>query len=229
MKVKFGSIIVDGSGKIGGHVVGHCRDGHYMRTKGSKVGSVSGSQQVVRSRTGSIASSWRELTSNQRTAWDNATIQFQRSNVFGDKKQLSGFALYQSLNNNILTIGGSMIQEPPKVERVYIDRLVNFYISVIGALQMLVQADSGYSVNDYYEFWCTQGCSAGQSFAKNKYRLVHVAPASNGPVFNISSSYLDVFTKPFVGQKVFCKVRAVNILTGQASPFQSISALAVLF
>jgi hypothetical protein len=54
MKVLFGAIVVDGRGKIGGHVMSKNRAGAFMRTKVTPINRKSSFQTGVRSRLAAI-------------------------------------------------------------------------------------------------------------------------------------------------------------------------------
>src|SRR4051812_170938 len=84
MKVKFGSLVVDGRGKIGGHVLSKNRGGAYMRTKVTPINPQTADQSTVRGTLTSLSQSWRALTQNQITAWNNAVQNFQSTDIFGD-------------------------------------------------------------------------------------------------------------------------------------------------
>ena len=113
MKLKFGAIVVAGSGKIGGHVASKNKAGAYLRTKVTPSNPRTTYQTNVRERLTGLSQGWRSLTDAQRNSWNNAVANFKRSNVFGDIKIPSGFNLYQRINNNILTIGGTILTVPP--------------------------------------------------------------------------------------------------------------------
>jgi hypothetical protein len=113
MKMKFGALVVAGSGKIGGQVASRNRAGAYLRTKSTPINPQTASQSAVRSRLASISQSWRDLTAAQRAAWNGSVSNFQKTDVFGDLRNPTGFNLYQRLNNNLVTIGKTEIQVPP--------------------------------------------------------------------------------------------------------------------
>lgn len=118
MKAKFGAIVVDGRGKIGGHVASKNRGGAYFRTKVSPSQPNSTYSSAVRARLSSIASSWRSLTEAQRSQWNDAVSSYKKTNIFGDVRNPSGFNLYQELNNNLVNAGEAMVTIPPTPKAV---------------------------------------------------------------------------------------------------------------
>ena len=98
MKVKFGAIVVDGRGKIGGHVASKNRGGAYFRTKVTPTNPNSTAQAGVRNRMTSLAQGWRGLSASARLSWNNAVGDFAKTDIFGDIKQPSGINLFPTLN-----------------------------------------------------------------------------------------------------------------------------------
>ena len=62
MKIKWGAMVVDGSGKLGGHVASKNRGGSYFRTKVTPTNPNSTSQAAVRSRLTALSQAFRALT-----------------------------------------------------------------------------------------------------------------------------------------------------------------------
>jgi len=58
MKIKFGAIVVAGSGKIGGHVASKNRGGAYLRTKVTPTNPNSPAQAGARALLASLSTGW---------------------------------------------------------------------------------------------------------------------------------------------------------------------------
>ena len=111
--MKFGAIVTDGRGKIGGHVASKNRGGAYLRTKVTPVNGQTTAQTSIRNRFTNLSQGWRGLTADERNAWNAAVADYARTDIFGDLHQPTGFNLYQRLNNNLVTIGEASISTPP--------------------------------------------------------------------------------------------------------------------
>ena len=107
MKIKFGAIVVDGRGKIGGHVASKNRGGAYLRTKVTPTNPQTTFQSAVRNRLTAFSQGWRGLTQAQRDAWNAAVSNFSKTDVFGDIKQPTGLNLYVKLNSKFRSSIGS--------------------------------------------------------------------------------------------------------------------------
>ena len=79
MKLKFGAIVTDGRGKIGGHVMSKNRGGAYMRTKVTPSNPRSTAQTTVRSHLTTLSQGWRGLSATAIAAWNSAVSSFTKS------------------------------------------------------------------------------------------------------------------------------------------------------
>lgn len=229
MKAKFGSIVVAGSGKIGGHVAARNRAGAYIRTKVTPVNPQSAAQGLVRSRLASLASGWRSLTAAARLAWNSAVSDFAKTDVFGDLREPSGFNLYQRLNNNLLAIGSAAITVPP------IPTAVDSFTSMSLAAEDATVAESlvityapAIAADHKVKVFATPPVSPGKSFVKSEYRLIDVIATADASPYEAISAYQAVFgSTGEVGQKIFVKMVQVESSTGIEGVPVSASTLVV--
>ena len=66
-KIKFGMMMTDASGKLGGQVFSKNRGGSYVRTKVTPTNPQSTAQMSIRGIFASISSRWSSLTEAQRS------------------------------------------------------------------------------------------------------------------------------------------------------------------
>ena len=224
MKAKWGALVVDGRGKIGGHVLSKNKSGAYMRTKVTPVNPQTTAQSLVRSRFTTYAQAWRGLSAAQRAAWRGAVDGFKKTNVFGDMVAPSGFNLYCTLNNNLVTIGQSAINTPPDPSAV--DDIVIGALTATDApaLSLAYTAGTGGST---LKVFATPAVSAGKEYVKNLYRLISsdIAVETASP-YDAAADYAAVFgAVAAVGSQIFIKTVAVNETTGQEGTPQVTSAV----
>jgi hypothetical protein len=171
MKLKFGAIVTDGRGKIGGHVASKNRGGAYLRTKVTPSNPNTASQSQVRSILASLASGWSLLTDSQRASWNGSVADYQSTDIFGDIKKPSGFNLYIKLNTVLLSIGAAALTDAPAKED-----LGDIYVTA-GAIDLTAETitvtlagtkPAGAS----YRYYGTAAMSAGISNAKNRFRII---------------------------------------------------------
>jgi hypothetical protein len=225
-KIKFGALVVGGRGKIGGTVMSHNRGGDYLRNKVTPVNPKSAPQTLVRNRFASFSSGWRNLSVANQLAWIAATPNYQKSDIFSDMRTPSGMQLYQRLNNNLISSGGTAITSPAPnkgVSQVTIGALT--YTSGTPALSLAYSANVPALTR--VKVFATPPLSAGIFFVKSQFRLIStLAPAATSPA-NILAAYTAKFgTVGAVGTKIFVGLVFVDQTSGLSSPMQTTSAVA---
>lgn len=222
-KLKFGMVVTEASGKLGGHVFARNRGGAYARTKVTPVNPQTQAQSFVRATLASFSQAWRGLTQTQRDAWNAAVSDFARTDIFGDLRNPTGKNLYTLLNINLANAGQSAISVPPLPAAVeaYIAETLTIDVSA-------TQMDLGFSGSDASTNMlveATEPLSPGVDFFKNRYRLIFDAGASPTSPENLWAAYVNKFGVPAVGTKISVRVYGVNNVTGQAGPRSSVSAI----
>lgn len=226
MKAKFGAIVTDGRGKIGGHVASKNRSGSYFRTKVTPVNRQNAAQTVVRNRLSGLSQNWRGLTEAQRAAWNAAVSDFAKTNIFGDIVNPTGFNLYQMLNNNLTRIGEAAISVPP-VPSAITDIVIGILSVAAGAGTMSLAYTVGGDAGSEIEVWATPPVSPGKSFVKSEFRLVTSFASNDASPLNMAAAYALKFGSltGSAKMKVFVKTVAINKTTGQAGVPQIASAI----
>lgn len=223
-KLKFGMIVVDGRGKLGGHVLSKNRSGSYARTKVTPVNPQTTYQAAVRALFGAISQQWSGLSVAQRNAWNEAVPEWQGTDIFGDLKQPSGKALFQRLNNQAQVGGYPAVNDAPeKLEMVE---------GIITAIEIDTGGDSitltgAYAGADARVMLVgTAKVSSGTTFVKNKLRLFY---SELGNAYDGSAAYTAYesrFGAVAVGDNIYVGVKYV-LPNGQVSPLQVVKALVV--
>src|SRR5665647_1050979 len=180
MKTKFGAIIVDGRGKIGGHVASKNRGGSYLRTKVTPVNAQTVAQTGVRSLFATLSQAWKALTQAQRNAWNAAVGDYARTDIFGDIRNPSGANLYQKLNNILTQLGESVLTDPPLPSSTdAVTSLVLTGASGTPALSLAFDAVAA-SVGDWLVD-ATAPMSPGKSYVKNQFRRITTMDPATSP------------------------------------------------
>lgn len=222
MKIKFGALVVDGRGKIGGQVASKNRAGAYMRNKVTPVNPNTTSQQTVRNRLSGLSSGWRGLTETQRAAWNAAVADYSNTDIFGDLKNPSGFNLYQRLNNNLLNGGQSALTTPAAAAAV--DAFSSFSAAVAnGAGTVTLTFADAIAADHVVLVRATPALSAGKNFVKSEFRQIDVLTNADASPLSAETEYEAKFGAiGAAGQKVFFELVQVNTDTGQAGiPIQA--------
>lgn len=221
-KIKFGAMMVDASGKLGGQVFSKNRGGAYIRTKSTPLNPQTTAQMSIRGIFASISSAWSGLTEASRQSFNNLVSSYARTDIFGDLRNPSGKNLFQRLNQNLVISGQAQItvcSEPQEVPFANISQCV---ASIAGEY---FEAESvGNTTGSKVVIWATPSLSQGTKFVKNKLRQIGVFDGGNALTFDAWGSYVDKFGTPSVGANIYIGVRVINA-NGQASPMETVKAV----
>ena len=213
MKIKWGALVTDGRGKIGGQVASKNRSGAYMRTKVSPSNPQTSFQLAVRATLAALSSGWRSLSQAARDSWNGAVLDFQSTNVFGDVTTPTGKNLYTKLNANLISVGEAAISEAPSPAAV-VEAGIAISTNTSGPTDLQVTC-SGLDGAMKYQIVATAPVSAGKDFVKSEYRQIGTMDSGEPQPFDISTIYETKFGPTVAGKKVFVKIVPVVIATGQ--------------
>lgn len=217
MKALFGSLLVDGRGKLGGHVYSKNRGGSYVRTKVTPVNPQTAAQNDVRTNFTSISQAWRALTAIQQAAWNAAVDNFKTTNVFGSLKTPSGAQLYMRLNRHLHTIGIASISTPPAPSTTTAPTSVSVTTSVAGNQFDVAFAATPVPAGYKLVIRATNLQSPGITFMKNRYRVIKVIDAAGASPADIYTEYTTKFGALVAGQKVGVGIALYSKTTGLRS------------
>jgi hypothetical protein len=112
MQVKFGAIVTNGSGKIGGQFISSDRNGSSLRTKNFKAKNSQVNTISQRGIVSLMSRAWRELTEAQRQLWQSyaATLSLKNNGYGG--AYLSGFQTFMQVNCSFYVDGDSIVTTP---------------------------------------------------------------------------------------------------------------------
>lgn len=225
-RVKFGAMMVDARGKLGGHVFTKARSGATIRTKVTPVNGHTSAQGVTRSRFGSLSQQWSTLSEEQRIAWNSKAATVGKTNIFGDSYFPSGKNLFVSINTNILNAGGSTINIPP-ADVALPDVLFNgiYFDALLNTLEVELQSLTNPTGNTALVF-CSPCLSNGIFNASGRERFVTaINLTGTSTVADIYDAYVAKYGALQSGRKIFAKVKIVNVSSGQSSPWFSESTI----
>ena len=217
MKLKFGAIVTDGRGKIGGHVASKNRAGAYLRTKVTPSNPNTVAQTQARGILASLSQGWGQLTDSQRKGWNEAVKEWGSTDIFGDIKNPSGINLFVKLNANLSSIGHPFLSDVPEKREVPQTGIVGATLSRgTGNLQIYFNSASA---DGYIALVrATPRLSDGVSFVQSQFRVIgNVNVVTNG--LTLVGGYADKFGTPSIGANVYVSVQFV-LLNGQKTTEQ---------
>lgn len=224
--IKWGALVTDGRGKIGGTVLTKGRSGAVMRNKVTPVNPKSAKQTEARNRLITYSQAWRDLTEAQREAWNAAVVDFQGTNIFGDTVSPTGKNLFTKLNVNLDLVGVSQISDPPEAQTVPAMTSISLAMAEGAGTASLTFDPTPVPANTAFLVRMSAGKSAGRSFVSSELKLVDVLDAADTSPADVATAYTNVFgSVPAAGQKVFVEVVGINKVTGQRGTALRASAI----
>ncbi len=221
-QVKYGSIITDIKGKIGGQTFkGNftAPDIHNI-TKPRK--QVTLYNQAARSRMAYISSGWKELTESQRYNWNLLAATWPFVNCFGATYYATGFQCFSQANNNLLFVGRNLLTEATMRESDFLFTGISGawtndpdtctftfdHLTELGNYCIIVSASPTFSPGQYH--------------IPSKLGMIDIVPNGNltDPYvwsYHYTTRFIDIPSN-LLKKKIMLQFKPVNILTGQASP-----------
>lgn len=220
MKPKFGAVVVAGRGGLGNYVFSKNHYGPFIRTKSSKLWVDTDIRIANRLLHKEVSGAWKELTNDQMLAWNAAAPNFFRKDIFADHRPLTGFNLFCKLNNFLLQFGKVKLVIPPLP--VFIDPFIS--LSIVAAEEPAkVEITYSPAINDDLygaQLWVTKPISPGIINSKGHFFYLMPISSAHASPFDFNVQYenrFDLLDSP--GQKIFVRLRMVNIITGQPGSY----------
>lgn len=219
MKLKFGAIVTDGRGKIGGHVASKNRAGAYLRTKVTPSNPNTVAQMQARGILASLSQQWGALLESQRLAWNEAVKEWGSTDIFGDIKKPSGINLFVKLNANLISVGLPTLSDVPAKSEVP-TVIVTDGTYRVSTDAVTINFDSLLADGSIALVRATPKLSAGVSFVKSQFRVIGYGNVSVG-VLSLYGAYSTKFGAVSVGANIYANVQFV-LSNGQKSAEQKI-------
>jgi hypothetical protein len=212
-KIQWGALVVDGSGKLGGHVFTRNRQGSAMRTRSIPINRRSTTQITQRSEFTTLSQNWRNLTNPQRTAWNNAAQDFTKSTSLAKKYHSTGKNYYFTVNANILLTGGTVITSPP-VETSPAGILTVVIATATAAALSVTYTPTPVATANAYLIEATRGISPGIGSPGKTFRKITVLSAAAASPYDAFSKYVIVFGTPIVGKNIWVRITPIETVSG---------------
>lgn len=214
-KIKFGMMMTDARGKLGGQVFSKNRAGAYIRTKVTPVNPQTSAQSRVRSMLALLSSNWNTLTDENRASFNSAVEAWQTTDIFGDIKKPSGKNLFVKLNINLTNSNQTPIIVAP--EKIALPSLSSATASFTVATDTLELGSLAQSQIGNYVVEATPPLNAGVSFAKNRFRQIGAFSLASGQTIDITTAYVSKFGALVGGENVQIRLKFIGE-NGQSSP-----------
>jgi hypothetical protein len=205
-RIKFGSIVTEGAGSLGGHTFQNSKGGAQLRSKPINKRQPSAAQSLIRSYNPQLQGGWRSLSNAQRAIWSRFAVSHQVSNKKGDPHPLSGHSLYLKYNFEYISRGLPLIETPFEMGPPYLGP------------ELLINGDFDSSTGwSFGAEWVVSGGQAnylatgagdirqGVDLVTNvSYRLVIVIASTTGAcnIRFFNSGFTNLFKAPYGGTQM---------------------------
>lgn len=230
MKIKWGMMMTDGRGKLGGQVASKNRAGAYIRTKVTPVNPQTSFQSAVRQRLAVLSARWSNLPESARTSWNEAanSAEWSKNDIFGDARRPTGKNLFTGLNLVSLEVTNTLMSRPPKKANFSPFSISSLDVIANGDVIMFADVRSEPVTDTRWQVEATPPVSSGRYYLKNLYRHID----STQQVFGDSNEL--IVSNPYqyrfgelgedaVGKRVGVRIR--QVLDGQVTPWVEVSAI----
>jgi hypothetical protein len=216
--VKWSAIVSEMRGKMNGTVFARNRYANYARNKVTPYNPQTPAQQNIRMMFAQLSKTWRQLTQDERDAWNRAVEEFLKTNIFGDTYRPAGYNLFIRINMNLFLIGQPMITLPPVPVVVDSIRIIKTIIEAsTNTFDIIVEVRGG--MTHIPLSYVSRPLSPGISFVKSEFRLIEHTIEFTSPnqyILHIGAQYKMKYgpLSNFIGQRLFYKITPIDKKTG---------------
>jgi len=226
-QVKFGSLITEAAGKVGGQILQRGRTGSQLRNLSQPVRIRTNAKSVVQQNFSSASSLWKTLNPSHRNNWNSLAATLTRLNKWGDPYIPSGFQIFCEFNLNISVLKPVTKISVPQTLLALPD-LSGFSLTANHSPAnytldwTYISGDTDWSVVPYLYGTST----SGQSFSGR-------TPIYMGIYSDVASNQVDL-TSPVAlsyppikdaGMSLVVGYRLINLATGQGTPMVKLSTI----
>lgn len=198
--VKYGAIVTEIKGKIGGTVFQGGISGPVAGNKAhiSKTSVTLGKQQrstsskliTQHNNLALVATNWKNLTDTQRTAWNGAAVNFPFITKFGEAYTGSGFQLYMQMAINALTQSLGLITDPPTPATLAV--AAPFTISAVTGTDTY-KISTTVSVLTTVVLYASSSLSPGLALAPSMLKAIAILTPDTVFPLDVTAAYKNVF------------------------------------
>lgn len=230
MKIKWGMMMTDGRGKLGGQVASKNRGGAYVRTKVTPVNPNTSFQSAVRQRLASLSKEWGSLSEERRRSWNESANsgQWNKTDIFGDARRPTGKNLFTGINLVSLETTNTLLLNVPKKADFAQFTADAPTVIVGGVVQVDVNVAEAPTLGTRWQIEATVPVSPGRYYLKNLFRFVDATNqvTEGAGTLDISTEYALRFGplgSNDDGKRVGIRIR--QVLGGQVTPWVEVSTL----
>jgi len=186
-RVTYGSSITELTGSIAGTTFQRNFSGTIARSKPNKIinpSNLLGSKQLGLS---ALISSWNQLSSDQKSGWNDLAAAHSHTNPWGNVKKISGFQWFMSNNLNLAAINAGRVGDAPAY---LLPPPPPSYSLLFQATQLLIQFSESYDPSPYtLIIYATPPVRTTSSKSRIAVFIIDFGSIPSGAGLDISSQY----------------------------------------
>lgn len=220
--VKYGAIITDMKGKIGGTIFQGgpfgpvAKNGFYWGAidDGAKLSHADAGKGLQRRvNLSRLATDWKNLTQADRDSWNTAAPNFPITNKYGVPVTASGFLVYMMLNLNLKNSDQAEIHTAPAPGVVQDCNAFTVSwlpgpgtLSIVGLTQVVGFTNTIYATRTMRE---------GSTPKQSDFKAIKVLAAGEVFPYDFTASYEDLYGSVITGGRIHVYITSTNNNTGQ--------------
>jgi hypothetical protein len=196
------------SGSLAGTTAGRNRFGQYERSRAIPVNPSSTAQALVRARMSANSAAWRALTSAQRAGWADLGMSMVRNNSLGQAYTLQGNQAYNSVNNDRLLCGLTVVPDAPALVTPPVP--TGAVVTLTAASLSIAYTPTPLPAATYLALFASPQRSAGRNY-EGDLRFIKLSTAAQASPLVALTEYTAKFGVPVVGNRIFFGLVTVNL------------------
>lgn len=218
-KVKFGAVISDTRGSVGGITFSRGRSGSVLKTKANPILKQTASTQPVRASLATLSQRWfAVLTQMQRAAWIALAAVNPILDVFGNTHVLTGQQFYIRVNQYRMQAGHVYIDDAP------IDQAVTALLSMTlaataPATLAITFTATPLAIDHRLYIFASPSLSPGRVATKKDMKFIGVSPLGQASPYAAGAQYTARFGNMIATRQVSVMVAEFRDANGALSPF----------
>lgn len=216
-KLRYGSIIVEARGRVGGQTLTVGQYGPTLTTNPARNNTATPAQSMQLAQFASIAALWRDtLTDAQRLDWQFFSTAHPQPDPYGNLRPLSARTLFLQINARRRTAGDAALLDPPLADDVQPLETLTLAIAANGT-QTLTWTPTPTPTNHRLRIFAQAPRSPGQLRPSGARNLITIAALSTASPLDLTALYAAKFTPPLQHQKVFVLCDLYHNVNGYTS------------
>jgi hypothetical protein len=188
--LKLSSLVAQISGKINGTIFAKTKYGQVAKNNSYSLPQNSQIQSVRQKQIQTVSSYWQQLSSSQKSDWEDETVNYPTTNKVGDIVFYSGYNLFLMLNNNLVHANLPINLSVPQFVAVAPIDLVVFECTTANLDFIYTSGDA----NTTIVLYATPPQAVGFAPKKSDYRqFMTIAVNPLGDNFQGIAAYVNIF------------------------------------